>query len=159
MVYRVPREPSTPRIAVWRRLKALGVVHLGDGAVALPEDARTREHLEWVADQVVEAQGTALVLRAQTLARTDEQTLARTMAQARAEEYCELAREAEQAAQAARRGEATDADHARTIKRLRRRLRTIQRRDYFPPEERDAATRAVAGLATTVPAALQEVGP
>ena len=28
--YRVPREPSTPRIAVWRRLRQLGVAQLGD---------------------------------------------------------------------------------------------------------------------------------
>src|SRR5215207_6471513 len=47
LVHRVPREPSTPRIAIWRKLRALGAAQLGDGVVALPEDARTREHLEW----------------------------------------------------------------------------------------------------------------
>jgi hypothetical protein len=55
LVYRVPRQPSTPRIAIWRRLRALGVAQLGDGVVALPQDARTREHLDWVADRVVDA--------------------------------------------------------------------------------------------------------
>jgi hypothetical protein len=37
--YRVPREPSTPRIAVWRKLKRLGAAHLSDGLVTLPADA------------------------------------------------------------------------------------------------------------------------
>src|SRR5215207_10534393 len=101
LVYRVPREPSTPRIAIWRRLRALGVAQLGDGVVALPEDARTREHLEWVADQVVEAGGTALLLRAQTLARRDEERLARGMAHARAEEYRTLTDKATAGAAAA----------------------------------------------------------
>ena len=37
--YRLPREPSTPRITVWRKLKRLGVVQLSDGMVALPTHA------------------------------------------------------------------------------------------------------------------------
>jgi len=50
LAYRLPREPSTPRIALWRRLKRLGVVQLLDGLVALPADAKTREQLEWAAE-------------------------------------------------------------------------------------------------------------
>src|SRR5215210_1117522 len=53
--YRIPREPSTPRIAVWRRLKRLGVAQIGDGLVALPADARTQEQLEWLAEEIAEA--------------------------------------------------------------------------------------------------------
>lgn len=33
--YRLPREPSTPRITEWRKLKRLGVVQISDGLVAL----------------------------------------------------------------------------------------------------------------------------
>ena len=35
LAYRLPRVPSTPRSAVWRKLKRLGVAQLGDGLVAL----------------------------------------------------------------------------------------------------------------------------
>src|SRR5262249_54104107 len=59
LCYRVPREPSAPRIAIWRKLKRLGVAQLGDGLVGLPADARTREQLEWVAEDVTEAGGSA----------------------------------------------------------------------------------------------------
>ena len=51
LAYRLPREPSTPRIALWRRLRRLGAAQLVDGLVALPHDARTREALEWLADE------------------------------------------------------------------------------------------------------------
>src|SRR6266508_448914 len=47
--YRMPREPSTPRIAIWRKLKRLGVAQLGDGLITLPADARTRGQLDWIA--------------------------------------------------------------------------------------------------------------
>ena len=55
LCYRVPREPSTARIGIWRKLKRLGVAQLGDGLVGLPADARTREHLEWIAEEVLAA--------------------------------------------------------------------------------------------------------
>ena len=59
LTYRLPREPSAPRLALWRKLKRLGVAQLADGLVALPADARTREQLEWAAEEVEEAGGTA----------------------------------------------------------------------------------------------------
>src|SRR6266576_3242684 len=57
LAYRLPRVPSTPRSAVWRKLKRLGVAQLGDGLVALPADPRTREQLEWVAEEVTDRGG------------------------------------------------------------------------------------------------------
>jgi hypothetical protein len=42
---------------VWRRLKALGVLYLQDEAAALPEDAVTREQLEWLQLRVREDVG------------------------------------------------------------------------------------------------------
>lgn len=153
LVYRVPREPSTPRIAIWRRLRSLGVAQLGDGVVALPQDARTREHLEWVADQVMEAGGTALLLRAQALSRRDERAMAQAMAQARAEEYRNLIERALDAAVVA----TTASEANRALKRLRKELRAIQRRDYFPPPEADAARAVVDQLAETCAGLLRPV--
>lgn len=141
LVHRMPREPSTPRIAIWRKLRTLGVAQLGDGVVALPEDARTREHLEWVADRVLEAGGTALLLRAQAFTRRDEQNIARTMAAARTEEYEQVRLKA---------AAAGPDDGVRTLQRLRKELRTIKRRDYFPPTERYRAVTAVSGLARRI---------
>src|SRR5215218_3131063 len=43
LIYHLPREPSRHRVAVWRKLKALGALYLQDGAAALPDDAVTRE--------------------------------------------------------------------------------------------------------------------
>ena len=43
LAYRLPREPSTPRSALWRKLRRLGAAQLLDGLAALPLDARNRE--------------------------------------------------------------------------------------------------------------------
>src|SRR5881409_46105 len=59
LAYRLPRDPSTPRSALWRKLRRLGAVQVLDGLAALPLDARNRELLEWLADEVVESGGAA----------------------------------------------------------------------------------------------------
>ena len=153
LTYRLPREPSTPRSAVWRKLRKLGVAQISDGLVALPAAARTREQLEWVAEEVADAGGTATIWLACPATRAHEDQLATAMAAARAAEYQALIIAAEAAA--ARPGAAPDrSDRAGVLRRLRNELRAIQRRDYFPPAERDqaeAAIRAVAELAGDQP--------
>ncbi|GAB5901714.1 hypothetical protein OKHIL_75240 [Mycolicibacterium mageritense] len=140
LCYRVPREPSTARIGIWRKLKRLGVAQLGDGLVGLPADARTREHLEWIAEEVLAAGGDATIWLAQPAAAAQERALARELAAARAAEYSAVLAEAEQA-------RAADAvTRRRVLRRLRAELRRIHRRDYFPPAERQAAVAAVAAL-------------
>jgi hypothetical protein len=143
LTFRMPREPSSPRIAVWRRLRALGVVQVVDGVVALPADARTREQLEWVADQVVEAAGEATLWVGRLLSLRQERELAARMAGAVAAAYRAVLDEA---------AKAGDLPSRRTLSRLRRELRRISARDFFPPPERDAAHAAVEALATRLEA-------
>src|SRR5260370_28769008 len=82
LAYRVPRERSTPRITVWRKLARLGVAKLGDGLVALPADARTQEQLEWIADEVIEAGGEATLWRSRLTSARAERGLVGRMAAA-----------------------------------------------------------------------------
>jgi hypothetical protein len=144
LAYRVPRKPSTPRIAIWRRLKRLGVAHVLDGLVALPLDSRTRESLEWVADDVVAAGGEATVWIAQAASLSQERALATRMAAAIASEFEAIAIEAQAAA------EQEPWLRRRTLARLRRELHRIRRRDFFPPAVREQAEVAVAQLAATL---------
>lgn len=153
LMYRLPREPSTPRSAVWRRLRSLGVAQLADGLVALPADARTCEQLEWVADEVRAANGTASTWLAHPTALGQQRALVAAMAEARAAEYRGVREQAEQLAT----GGPSDAERARVVRRLRGELRRIRRRDFFPPAERDAAVAAVEQLAHH-DAARDEVG-
>ncbi|GGS94917.1 hypothetical protein GCM10010156_61490 [Planobispora rosea] len=140
LAYRMPRQPSTPRIAVWRKLDRLGVARLGDGLVALPADARTREQLDWIAEEITEMGGSVTLWLARPGSTAQEQAIAAGMRQARSAEYQAVITQA-RAAASARPGE-----RARTAKRLQAELRRIGRRDFFPPAERDAARLAVQEL-------------
>jgi hypothetical protein len=140
----LPREPSTPRIAVWRKLKRLGVAQLLDGLVALPLDRRNREQLEWLADEVLEAGGEAAIWVGGLASRRQQRELVARMREAVAVDYRSLI--------AAARAARSDAggQRRRSLARLRRELRRIRLRDYFPPRERELAQRAIEELTAAV---------
>ena len=144
LAYRLPREPSTPRSALWRKLRRLGAAQVLDGLAALPLDARNREQLEWLADEVVEAGGEATIWVAELGSAAQERELAARMAEAVTADYQALVADAE----AAR--EEPAGSRRRTLARLRRELRRIRARDYFPPPERERAQQAVEELAVLV---------
>jgi hypothetical protein len=144
LAYRIPREPSTPRITVWRKLRRLGVAQIVDGLVALPLDARTKEQLEWIGDEILEAGGDATIWTARLGSVRQERELAARMAHAVADEYQVVADAAAEA------GRAPPPARRRTLARLRRELRRIAQRDYFPSPERETARAAVDALADHV---------
>ncbi|MBI5284003.1 MAG: chromate resistance protein [Chloroflexi bacterium] len=141
LAYRIPREPSTPRISVWRKLRRLGAAQVVDGLVALPLDAKTREQLDWIAEEISDAGGDASVWIAEPTTAAQERAIARQLTQAVAEEYRGLI---EAAAIASRGGAGPD---RRTLARLRRELRQIEGRDYFNASGRREARAAVERLA------------
>jgi hypothetical protein len=147
LAYRLPREPSTPRITLWRQLRRLGVAQIADGVVALPLDARTREQFDWVAEAVVDNGGQATVWLAEPGSVAQERALARQMAAAVEVEYRRVTDEA-----LARAGE-PEVIRRRTVARLRRELRRIGSRDYFPGAIGERAHAAVDTLGQSVEAA------
>lgn len=144
LAYRLPRDPSTPRSTLWRKLRRLGAAQVLDGLAALPLDARNREHLEWLADEVVEAGGEATIWVGELASATQERELAVRMAATVAADYQALI---DDAAVAREEG---PGQRRRTLGRLRRELRRIRARDYFPPPEREHAQQAVDELAALV---------
>jgi hypothetical protein len=65
LVYKVPPEPTARRVYVWRKLKRLGAILLHDAVWVLPQNAYTREQLQWLASEIAEMDGDALVWEAQ----------------------------------------------------------------------------------------------
>src|SRR4051812_19277993 len=137
LAYRLPREPSTPRITVWRKLRKLGAVQLVDGLVALPASARNREHFDWLADEILDAGGEAWTFDAAPGSKDQQRALSARMTEAAAEEYGSLLEEADQLLTP------SDPPTRRTVERLRRELHGIEARDPFPGKEQARARRAI----------------
>jgi hypothetical protein len=141
LTYSLPRTPSAPRLALWRKLRRLGVAQLADGLVALPADARTREQLEWAADEVLEAGGSAGVWLARPATRAQERDVAKAMDAARIAEYDAIIAEARAAC------EVPPVERTRILRRLRAEMHRVERRDFFRPARREQARQALGGLA------------
>lgn len=84
--YKIPREPSAPRVYVWRKLKRLGALLLQDAVWVLPATPRTREEFEWLAVEIGEQGGEASVWEGHlTLAGQDAALVRQFLAQVETE--------------------------------------------------------------------------
>jgi hypothetical protein len=144
LAYRIPREPSTPRISVWRKLRRLGAVQILDGLVGLPCDARTKERLEWIADEVIEAGGEATIWLSHPATKAHERVLVAQIGGEVDMAYDAIVEDAKAAL-----GE-SPGRRRRTLARLRRELQAVRQRDYFPKRGLERARGALDRLASSL---------
>jgi Protein ChrB, N-terminal len=128
LVYRIPREPSRHRVAVWRKLRDLGALYLQDGVAALPEDAVTREQLEWLQLRVREAGGEATLWEGRPGTVAEEAELVEAFRSSREEAFSAIIVGAERLRRKAEMGGGSVLEQ---LGKLEREFRAERRRDYF----------------------------
>jgi hypothetical protein len=141
LVYRLPREPSRHRVAVWRKLRDLGALYLQDGVAALPEDAMTREQMEWLQLRVREAGGEATLWEAKPGTVAEEGELVGTFRSSREEAYRAIIAGADRLRRKAELG--GSATLSEQLSKLEREFRAERRRDYFRSPLRTEAAAAL----------------
>lgn len=120
LVYRIPREPTAGRVHAWRKLKQLGAVALQDAIWVLPQTARTQEQFQWLAAEITELEGEAMLWEARQLYATDEDGLRRQFVEPVEAEYRAILA-------ALKRKDRNLAD-------LSKRYQQAQARDHFPSD-------------------------
>jgi hypothetical protein len=135
----VPAEPSRKRATVWREVKKLGAVYLRDGVCVLPERDDTLAALQTLARTITELDGQATLVTRAVVDTGRAESIEAQFTAARAEEYADVAREAEQllahvARETAHRGFTVGdvEDLKQDLSKLKRWLGQIRARDYFP---------------------------
>ena len=141
LVYRIPREPSRHRVAVWRKLRDLGAIYLQDGVAALPEDAVTREQLEWLQLRVREAGGETTLWEARPGTVAEEAELVGAFRASREEAYRAIISQADRLRRKAELGGGGTLPEQ--LSKLEREFRTERRRDYFRSPLRTEAASAL----------------
>jgi hypothetical protein len=82
LLYKVPPEPTANRVSVWRKLKRLGAILLHDAVWVLPPSPRTIEELRWLAAEIRERGGEAMLWEASLgLDGTDDELVRQFLAQ------------------------------------------------------------------------------
>ena len=89
----LPPQPSSLRVRVWRRLQQIGAVAVKNAAYALPDTETALEDMTWLRQEIIDAGGGALLLRAQCLGSADVE-IVQLFREERDREYQKLAGEA-----------------------------------------------------------------
>ncbi|TPE53772.1 Chromate resistance protein ChrB [Amaricoccus solimangrovi] len=63
LVYKVPSEPTSRRVSLWRRLKGLGAVYLQSGVCLLPATDDHLRRLKIIENEIGEIRGECILLR------------------------------------------------------------------------------------------------
>ena len=78
-LYKVPHEPSSRRVFVWRKLKRLGAVLLHDSAWALPMSSHSLKQFQILAVEIAEIGGESLLWEAHLAPGEKNESLAQEL--------------------------------------------------------------------------------
>src|SRR5438132_2282074 len=95
LVYRVPSEPASKRVAIWRDLKRLGALYLQQCVCLVPRTEELTAALDRVQSKIVDDGGEALCMEIPQLCPADETKIVDAFRNLRDKEYDELIEECE----------------------------------------------------------------
>jgi hypothetical protein len=90
LTYKVPPEPASRRVALWRKLKGLGAVYLQNGVCLLPRTAEHHRRLRAIDAEIAAMGGEALLLEAAGLDTAQAERVVARFRADREAEYREL---------------------------------------------------------------------
>ena len=93
LAVRLPAEPSRHRVAVWRELRRVGALSLGQGVWALPASPAFQHGLERALGLIDRGQGEAVILDARGRDDTQAARLEELFTAGREDEWAEFIRE------------------------------------------------------------------
>jgi hypothetical protein len=140
---------SSPRVTIWRRLRRIGAISPSGGLYILPAREECIEALQWLTQEVQQAQGEALMMHVERFEGMSDAHLIELFRAARAAEYTELDA---QAATLEERVGTPIVPEARlqlqeALEKLRRRHADIVRVDYFDAPEGTLVASRLARIA------------
>jgi hypothetical protein len=149
LIYRVPPEPTRLRSTVWRRIKSLGAIYLQNSVAALPASPTTERSLRKLRREILDMQGTAILLSCAVLA--GEQEVRGAFQAARNDEYEEIVDRCQDFLRQVQK-EYTEnhftyaelEENEVDLVKLRNWLAKVAARDAFGAEGREGAEKALA---------------
>jgi hypothetical protein len=145
LVYRVPSEPATKRVTIWRDLKRAGALYLQQCVCILPDVGSNRDELERIMAKIPPMGGEATHFAVPRLEPDDEARIIRGFREQRSNEYAEIIEECE-----VKFVKEVDFEHGRQnytfeeleeieqdLDKIRRWYDRIRARDWFGAPRRD----------------------
>ncbi|RUY34933.1 chromate resistance protein ChrB [Mesorhizobium sp. M7A.F.Ca.US.001.04.1.1] len=90
LTYKVPPEPATKRVALWRRLKGMGAIYLQNGVCLLPKTDDHVRRLKMLENDVSKMGGESVILETVALDRAQEDKVVARFKADRDDQYREF---------------------------------------------------------------------
>ncbi|PYJ02541.1 MAG: hypothetical protein DMF00_01380 [Verrucomicrobia bacterium] len=90
LLFSLPTNRNTERVAVWRRLKKMGAVQIKTSTYLLPDEAAQYEQFQWLAQQIRDYGGDSTLVRTQEIEGLTKEKVIAMFNDARAKDYGEL---------------------------------------------------------------------
>jgi hypothetical protein len=153
--YSLPsKAQSSPRVALWRRLRRLGAITLTGGIHVLPAREEDLEAFQWLAEEVQQAKGEAVVMRVEQFEGLTDADLIERFRRVRADDYLVLETQAcalDERLRAQLKSEERSRLRER-LERLRRQHAEIGRIDFFDAPEGNLVAAHLARIAQALAA-------
>jgi hypothetical protein len=138
LLFSLPTNRNTERVAVWRRLKKMGAVQIKTSTYLLPDEAAQYEQFQWLAQQIRDYGGDSTLVRAQEIEGLTKEKVVAMFNDARAKDYVELRKSLQGFIGRRKKMDAETA--AGELERLTRQFREIREVDFFDsPRGHDVA--------------------
>jgi hypothetical protein len=129
LLFSLPTNRNTERVAVWRRLKKLGAVQIKTSTYLLPDEAAQYEQFQWLAQQIRDYGGDSTLVRAQEIEGLTKEKVIAMFNEARAKDYAELRKSLQGFIGRRKKMDAETAPAE--LERLTRQFREIREVDFF----------------------------
>ena len=129
LLYSLPTNRNTERVAVWRRLKKMGAVQIKTSTYLLPDEPAQYEQFQWLAQQVRDYGGDSTLVRAQEIEGLTREKVVSLFNATRDQEYVVLRKDLQ--AFTARRRKSGAEFAAAELERFTRRFRELRQIDFF----------------------------
>ena len=129
LLFSLPTNRNTERVAVWRRLKKAGAVQIKTSTYLLPDQPTQYEQFQWLAQQIRDYGGDSTLVRAQHIDGLTNEKATAMFNDARGKDYAALRKSLHTLI--VRRKKMGADDVAAELGRLTRQFREIHQIDFF----------------------------
>jgi hypothetical protein len=155
LIHQLPTKPAYLRVRTGRRLAALGAVALKNTVYALPRSDSAQEDLTWVAREIAEAGGEAIVVGASLIEGPGDADVEALFQDARSAEYERIAERAVKLEATLRRRSTPPPRAAAELRRLEAQLASAVAIDFFESPGREVVEGRLEAIAARIRAASQ----
>jgi hypothetical protein len=132
LIVSLPPSPSSLRVRVWRRLRALGAVALKRTVYLLPDTPDNYEQFQWLGQEIQRERGETILLRVDQIENMSPTDIVRLFHEARDPEYRQLAARYRKLMQTLeRKSAAASARVDRDLAQLQKDFQKLRELDFF----------------------------